>query len=253
LPTTPTSPLPPTAPTDALRKPYYMMSLLRHTMTSKSGGYITRRLHVPRGVWSQGGAKLQNLPEKVRVVEYLCSALEELQKASGDAFGHGNVSTGLGLGIGSVGKKEGDMWAAKLEEFSALCDGVVSNFGKKLGVGEGFVTKKSGGVTSWGGKLTRQLDKLTNQKNLDSPDSYVQALGRLFLSAQLLDEHCKAITMQPLAPTYAALPSDVRMVVENRLRRSSEFFASVVLTFVVRDLAQLLDKYVKKCEKWLAE
>ena len=89
--------------------------------------------------------------------------------------------------------------------------------------------------------------------SLDSPATYVQALSRLFLSAQLLDEHCKAITMQPLAPTYAALPTEVRVGIEIKLRRTSEFFASVVLTFVVRDLAQLLDKYVKRCEKWLAE
>jgi hypothetical protein len=52
---------------------------------------------------------------------------------------------------------------------------------------------------------------------------------------------------------YSALPLDIRQALELRLKRSSEFFASVVLTFVVRDLSQLLDKYVKKGEKWLAE
>ncbi|KAI0048385.1 hypothetical protein FA95DRAFT_1490882 [Auriscalpium vulgare] len=254
LPTTPTSPLPPLAPSDPMRKPYHMMNLLRHTMTSKSGGYITRRLHVPQEVWSQGGAKLANLPEKVRVVEVLCSALEEVQTVSVDLFGAGNVSSGMVMGIGSIGKKEGETWSMKLEEFSNVCDGVVANFGKKLGVGEGFVTKKTTGVTSWGGKLTRQFDKLTNQqKNLDSPASYVQGLSRLFLQAQLLDEHSKAISLLPPAATYAAFPPELRSAVEAKLRRCSEFFATVVLTFVIRDTAQLLDKYVKKCEKWLAE
>ncbi len=180
LPTTPVSPLPPTAPSDPLRKPYHMMNLLRHTMTSKTGGYITPRLHVPQEVWSQGGARLLNLPEKVRVVEVLCSSLEEVQYISGGIFGAGNVSASLAPGIG---KKEGELWSLKLEEFSHVCDGVVANFGKKLGVGEGFMIKKTSGVsrifptrevrfyidcklevTSWGGKLTRQLDKFTNQK-----------------------------------------------------------------------------------------
>lgn len=46
---------------------------------------------------------------------------------------------------------------------------------------------------------------------------------------------------------------DIRHSAELKLKRFSEFFASVVLTFVVRDLSQLLDKYVKKCEKWLVE
>lgn len=115
-------------------------------MTSKTGGYVTRRLHVPHEVWSQGGAKLNNVLEKVRVVEVLCSALEDLQLSSVDHFGAGNVSAGMAMGIGSVGRKQGDAWAAKLEEFSLVCDGVVANFGKKLGVGEGFVLKKTTGV-----------------------------------------------------------------------------------------------------------
>jgi hypothetical protein len=102
---------------------------------------------VPFEVWSQGGAKLLNIPEKVRVVEVLLSALEEIQNCSADIFGAGNVSSGMVLGIGSIGKKEGEVWASKLEDFSGVCDGVVSNFGKKLAVGEGFVTKKSSGVS----------------------------------------------------------------------------------------------------------
>lgn len=122
-------------------------------MVSKTGGYITRRLHVPQEVWSQGGAKLSNVPEKIRVVEVLSSALEEIQSWSVEYFGAGNVSSGMSMGIGSIGKKEADMWSAKLEEFSTVCDGVVSNFGKKLGVGEGFVTKKSNGVCFISGGL----------------------------------------------------------------------------------------------------
>ena len=116
-------------------------------MTSKTGGYVTRRLHVPHEVWSQGGAKLANIPEKIRVVEVVLSALEEMQNYSVEIFGAGNVSSGMVLGIGSIGRKEGDIWSSKLEEFSGVCDGVVANFGKKLAVGEGFVTKKSGGVS----------------------------------------------------------------------------------------------------------
>ncbi|KAI1797720.1 hypothetical protein LXA43DRAFT_877260 [Ganoderma leucocontextum] len=253
IPTAPLSPFPSSAPSDPLRKPYHMMSLIRQTMTSKTGGYVTRRLHVPQEVWSQGGAKLTNVPEKIRVVEVLCSALEELVHWSAEYFGAGNVSSGMALGIGAIGRKEGERWAAKLEEFSSVCDGVVGQFGKKLGVGEGFVTKKSSGVTSWGGRLTRQFDKITNGKNLDSPALYVQSLSRLFQVAQVLDEHTKAAAPQGMALLYVAFPLDVRSALDMKLRHASEFFAKVVLTFVIRDMALLLDKYVKKCEKWLAE
>ncbi len=47
-----------------------------------------------------------------------------------------------------IGKKEGELWSLKLEEFSSVCDGVVANFGKKLGVGEGFMIKKNSGVSN---------------------------------------------------------------------------------------------------------
>jgi hypothetical protein len=253
MPLTPTSPMPAAPPNDPLRKPYHMMNLLMMTMTSPTGGYITKRLHVPQEVWSQGGAKLANLSEKAKVVEVLSASLEELQTSSAEYFGAGNVCSGLALGIGSVGRKEGEGWVSRLDEFSAVCEGVVTNFGKKLGVGEGFVSKKTTGVTSWGSKLTRRFDKLTSGKNLDSPAEYVSALIKLFTYVQLIDEHTQAVLASPVAPAYAALPLDVRTQAEMRLRRSSEFFASVVLTFVIRDLSQLLDKYAKKCEKWLEE
>jgi len=89
--------------------------------------------------------------------------------------------------------------------------------------------------------------------SLDSPASYVRGLEKLFLHAQLLDEHTKAVSSQPIAPLYAAFPTDIRTSIGQRLKRASEFFATVVLNFVICDLSQLLDKYAKKCEKWLAE
>lgn len=157
--TTPTSPLPPAPPSDPLRKPYHMMNLLRATMSSNSGGYITRRLHVPFEVWSQGGAKLANIPEKIRVVAILSSALEDLQSSSAEYFGAGNVCSGLALGIGSIGRSEAEGWFTKLDDFAAVCDGIEANFGKKLGVGEGLVPKKNA-LTS----LTKKFDKFTTGK-----------------------------------------------------------------------------------------
>ncbi|KIJ45477.1 hypothetical protein M422DRAFT_59700 [Sphaerobolus stellatus SS14] len=224
------------------------MTLLLYTMTSKTGGYITRRLHVPHEVWSQGGAKLLNLAEKVRVLEVLSGALEEIQAASSDLTAWAPLSASSVV----LERKDLERWIAKLDEWNSVCEGIVGSFGKKLGVGEGFGTKK-GGVTSWSGKFARSIDRMTNGKNLDSPASYVAGLMKVFHQAQILDEHTKALLTPPTAPLYTSLSADIRQALEIRLKRSSEFFASVVLTFVVRDLSQLLDKYVKKGEKWLAE
>lgn len=117
-------------------------------MTVDSGGYITRRLHVPQPVWSQGGVKLPNVPEKVRVVEVLFTALEEAQGHSIKYFGVGTLH---GQGI-DLARKDAVEWNAKLEELCNICDGIVASFGKKLGVGEGLALKKSSGVSA--GRLT---------------------------------------------------------------------------------------------------
>jgi len=94
---------------------------------------------------------------------------------------------------------------------------------------------------------------MTNNKSFDSPTLYVNGLTRLFQQAQTFDEHIKAFSNSFLATPYSALAPDLRHQIEMRLKRSSEFFASVVLTWVIRDLGLLLDKYVKKGEKWLEE
>jgi hypothetical protein len=125
-------------PAEALRRPYHLMALLRASMTSASGGYVTRRLHVPRDVWSTGGSKLGALPEKGRALEVLSMALDDLRTASRGAFGPA-------LGAPAPLKAQAE-WNAKLEDFCASCDGVVTAFGKKLGVGEGLNIKKSTGV-----------------------------------------------------------------------------------------------------------
>lgn len=160
VPFVPTSTSLPAPPNDPLRQPYFMMNLLNASMTSPTGGYITRRLHVPSEVWIIPGVKLVNVAEKIRVLEILQGALEDLQLTSSEHFGAGNVSSGMAMGIGSIGGKEANAWLVKLEDFSNICDGVVANFGKKLAVGEEFVLKK----TTWSDKLSRRFDKFTNGK-----------------------------------------------------------------------------------------
>lgn len=65
------------------------------------------------------------------------------------------------------------------------------------------------------------------------------------------DEHHRLLSSP--GGCYGVLPPDTRAQIETRLKRTSEFFVSVVLVFVIRDLGQLLDKYAKKGERWMEE
>ena len=124
---------PPSPPVDPLRKPFHLMSLLLASITSKQGGYLTRKLYIPHDVWSQGGAKLGNLTEKGKCVELLNAGLEEVAVGSGEFF--------RGAGRGNAEK-----WLKCLDEWSVVCESVLAGPGKKLGVGEGFTGRKSNAV-----------------------------------------------------------------------------------------------------------
>jgi len=173
-------------------------------------------------------------------VEVLNGALEDVVIGSGEFFR-------------GAGRQSAERWLKYLEEWNNVCESVLSSVGKKLGVGESITGRKSSGVTSWSGKFSRTFDRMTSGKNFDSPAVYIHGLTKLFQQAQLFDEHIKAFSNSLVATPYSTLPPDLRHQIETRLKRSSEFFASVVLTWVIRDLGLLLDKYVKKGEKWLEE
>ena len=125
-------PLPPSPPVDPLRRPFHLMSLLLTSMSSKQGGFLTRRLYIPHDVWSQGGAKLNNLSEKGKCVEALNAALEEVVTGSSDFFR-------------TAGRSSAERWLKCLEEWSTVCEGVLSSVGKKLGVGESIISARRGG------------------------------------------------------------------------------------------------------------
>ncbi|KAJ1310220.1 hypothetical protein OPQ81_006962 [Rhizoctonia solani] len=229
----PVSTKPAPAPDSQHRRPFYLMGCLLTSLTNQSGGYLTPKLHVPHEVWSQGGAKLVNVPDKMRVVESLVDHLIGLRECSDGFF---------------TGRRGGEEFLKRLDEWNKHCDFLVAEYGKKLGVGEGVI-KKRGGMTD---KIMRGFDRITSGKSVDSPTNYAELLKRLFTGAELFDKHIQALHDQN-HPMYLPVSGNVRKQIDARLQHSSEFFATVVLTFVVRDLGLLLDKFVKKTERWLEE
>ncbi|CEL52246.1 hypothetical protein RSOLAG1IB_00786 [Rhizoctonia solani AG-1 IB] len=226
-----TKPAPP--PDSQLRKPFHLMGCLLVSLTHQSGGYLTPKLHVPHEVWSQGGAKLVNVPDKLRVLESLVDHMIGLRECSEGFFSGG---------------QRGEDFMKRLDEWVKHCEALNGEYAKKLGVGEGVI-KKRGGMTD---KIMRGFDRITNGKSVDSPANYADLLKRLFTGADLFDKHIQALH-DPNHPRYLPVSGSVRKQIEMRLHAASDFFATVVLTFVVRDLGLLMDKFVKKTERWLEE
>lgn len=87
-----------------------------------------------------------NLQEKVRVVDALVETLGGVREVSNGFF---------------VGRRGGEEWLRRLEDWGKICDGLIGEYGKKLGVGEGVTGKKSSGMT---GKIMRGFDRITSGK-----------------------------------------------------------------------------------------
>ena len=154
LPPVPNSPLPPVPPIDTVRRPYHLMSLLHTSIVTPTGGYITRKLHVPHDVWTQGGAKLTNLVEKGKCIAVVQQGLDDLSKASHEFLrAPPQINPAFARAVG-------DRWVRALDEWIGVCDGIIVNMGKKLGMNEGMTAKKNTGWT----KVTRTFEKMTNAK-----------------------------------------------------------------------------------------
>lgn len=141
-------------------------------------------------------------------------------------------------------------------------------------------------------KLSKSLNQMVahNSKNaIDSPAVYIESLSRLFNKSQVLCDHLSALLetrhhshsgemsqdltittnaniaahgayatgmpmgLPPMEIGYSGLQEEMQMMIELRLRKMSEFFANVVLRFVLHDLTILVDKSVKKSAVQLFE
>ena len=124
--------------------------------------------------------------------------------------------------------------------------------------------------------------------SLDAPETYVAAIARLCLHAQILDRHLASLhadssnivtnghtsqeqrlATSPVPPISSAsgnttintagpsgyndIPSDRRAYIEMRLKRTSDFFSKVICKMLLNDLGIWLDKYSKRAAGWTTD
>ncbi|PWN41819.1 hypothetical protein IE81DRAFT_155303 [Ceraceosorus guamensis] len=236
----------PPVPFDPSLRPFHLMRQLHLSIVK--GAFVTRKLYVPKELWAQQGAKLSSLESKIRVLLLVTSAVQGLETA-GEALLQ-PVGDEPGLLVA-----QGAYFGKQLEEFEALLVEAQNNVAKKLSYIDAMAGKKTSGLGSFGSKLTRGLDRMTNGgKGVDSPATYVDALSRTFSRSQVLGAHLVAILRAEgrtgLAPTpaasgseaYAALPAELRAIIEAKLRRASDFYANVIIRIAVHDVHVLSER-----------
>ncbi|KAK9257649.1 hypothetical protein V1519DRAFT_394268 [Lipomyces tetrasporus] len=74
--------------------------------------------------------------------------------------------------------------------------------------------------------------------------SYLRVLVVLFDRAQLIEQI-------PVLISADKLPIDTQARVDKAVRRASEFFGRVICKFVLADIADLMDKYIRKGSRWM--
>jgi len=242
-------------PTQKNLRPFHTMRLLH--VSIERGSYITKRLYLPRELWLQQGSRLLAIETKVRMLESISSGIDGIDQA-GHFLLHPTYSDAPGLNAINASK-----FLKLLEEFEIMLIEVQNTLAKKLGFLETVAGKKAGNsFGSLGSKLTRSLDRMTNNsKHLDTPATYIEGLSRLFVRSQVLGDHLSTLHRSKrqsdeyhTSPTrdtewekisvdsYATLPAELKKNIEMKLKRFSEFFTNVILRFVLRDVAILMDK-----------
>lgn len=234
--------------------------------TSGTGAYITSSIHVDPMVWraanlrsngmskSNNGAKVVGLEAKTRVCEALVGHLEAI-KSVGAVFLDGKREDRPDTESASrLTKVQIDQISRVGEEFATLLDGLDDELDStyKALAGKGVVSSaawKGKTKSSWGSRISARVDKMS--RGSDSAERYVEILGQLFYSVQVIDEHLHCFT-GPCTAAYHALPHKTYKQIETRVTRAAQFVGAVIVPFVLEDLKQFmvspvsLDKIVQR-------
>jgi hypothetical protein len=80
-PSSPTAPIPlEPCPLEYLLRPFWLMRALYQTIAHPRGGYLSKKLFVPRDVWRVKGVKIKAVEDKIANCDFLTAALQKLAK-----------------------------------------------------------------------------------------------------------------------------------------------------------------------------
>ncbi|KAF9112929.1 hypothetical protein BGX27_002556 [Mortierella sp. AM989] len=305
-------PLPPPfvepPPTDSYLRCFWLMRKLEQTMTT--GGFLTKRMYVPRAIWYQSLVRLPAADSKMNACQSLntlfnkmakqaqngslnilveggpegdvdrmtiLKELETLETAANQvqsklskklSFIHRPGKNGLNLTIATSQSYSDDMqgpttggnasiygaasmygdshnWPAG-DEPPLPTSGNQEKSSKKGGVSVGGSASdaSAGGLKGQWKSFSKSVQKSIGNDKVEDTSQYTEALVRLFQSSYILEAMLRH---------YAPSPYQLNIQIANRLRRLCDVLSQVICAFVVRDLGELMGKYVKRIGAWVAD
>eukprot|EP00727_Mastigamoeba_balamuthi_P011285 m51a1_g678 hypothetical protein (322) ;mRNA; f:298787-300326 len=205
------APFPDELPDEPWRRPYWLMKTLLKTMTT--GGFVTARVYVPKCVWHQQGVKIDAVQVKLGTCYPVLETLQRLEQVKID---------------------DGAAVIAELEGFVDKLFVLQNALSQHLS----FIPKAK--VDE---KLQKQMKKIMvkGAEALTVPDrhdtySYVSSLMNIFKEAQLLEGWMTH---------WSKVKSPQQTAIALMLGAVGDYFGNVLCTFVLHDLATLLDKYLR--------
>ncbi|KAG0287583.1 hypothetical protein BGZ98_004587, partial [Dissophora globulifera] len=308
-------PLPPpfvdSPPPDPYFRCFWLMRKLEQTMTT--GGFLTKRMYVPRAIWYQSVVRLAAADTKTNACQTLTALFKKLAKQSrngqlnllveGGPDGEAERLTvlkeleGLESAANQVqiklskklsfihrpGKNGANLTIATNQGYSEDMQGPTTGGGASVygaasiygnggyewsageeppmpsGLGQDRWASKKGGVSVGGSgadagagglksqwkSFSKSVQKSIGNDKLEDTSSYTEAVVRLFQSSYFLEAMLRHYNAQS--------PYQIHLLIVNKLRRLCDVLSQVICAFVVRDMGELMGKYVKRIGTWVAE
>ncbi|KAK5815319.1 hypothetical protein F5H01DRAFT_345503 [Linnemannia elongata] len=264
------------------------------------GGFVTKRMYVPRSIWYQSLVRLPAADTKISACQALVAILTKMAKINmlvaagggpeGDvermtvlkeldsleaaahqaqiklskklSFIHRPGKNGVPLTVATNQSYTDDM-QGPVTSSGASVYGAQSVYGSASLYGNGSYdflaneepmpghekTSKKGssseGLKSQWKSFSKSVQKSIGNDKVEDTSAYTEAIIRLFQSSYLLEAMIRH---------YSALsPFHTHIQILNRLRRMCDVFNQVFCAFVIRDMGELMGKYVKRVGAWVAD
>ncbi|KAG2184208.1 hypothetical protein INT44_009223 [Umbelopsis vinacea] len=234
--------------------PLHLFKALESSMIQ--GAYISRRLYVPKKLWHQSNVRLPSIESKLNAIETLLPPLAKLELWSHltdvpasmrqiDALAKllDSLQTSLAKKLGQL-KKGHDY-----DEFQT------NSMPRKVERDSVIVGLKDSGpggrkqFSSWGSRLSKSMT-FTSAKSEDLYQQYIDSLLKLFQASHVLEAWLVHYKNAKTESTTSEAQCENML---QKLRKVCESLDTVIGGFVVRDLAILLGKWMKRGSSWVGD